>query len=29
LRVSAHAYNSLEDIDLVLEALARHRQLLA
>jgi selenocysteine lyase/cysteine desulfurase len=29
LRVSPHAYNSLEDVDLVLEALARHRQLLA
>jgi selenocysteine lyase/cysteine desulfurase len=29
LRISAHAYNSLEDIDLVLEALTRHRQLLA
>jgi selenocysteine lyase/cysteine desulfurase len=29
LRISAHAYNSVEDIDLVLEALAKHRQLLA
>jgi len=29
LRISAHAYNSLEDIDLVLEALARHKHLLA
>ena len=29
LRISAHAYNSLEDIDLVLEALARHKRLLA
>jgi selenocysteine lyase/cysteine desulfurase len=29
LRISPHAYNSLEDVDLVLEALARHRQLLA
>jgi selenocysteine lyase/cysteine desulfurase len=29
VRISAHAYNSLEDIDLVLEALARHRALLA
>jgi selenocysteine lyase/cysteine desulfurase len=29
VRISAHAYNSLEDIDVVLEALARHRQLLA
>jgi selenocysteine lyase/cysteine desulfurase len=29
LRISAHAYNSLEDVDLVLEALAQHRQLLA
>ena len=29
LRISAHAYNSLEDIDLVLEALTRHRHLLA
>jgi selenocysteine lyase/cysteine desulfurase len=29
LRISAHAYNSLEDVDLVLEALARHKHLLA
>jgi selenocysteine lyase/cysteine desulfurase len=29
LRISAHAYNSLDDIDLVLEALAQHRGLLA
>jgi selenocysteine lyase/cysteine desulfurase len=29
LRISAHAYNSLEDIDLVLEALAQNKQLLA
>jgi selenocysteine lyase/cysteine desulfurase len=29
LRVSAHAYNSLEDIETVLAALARHRRLLA
>jgi selenocysteine lyase/cysteine desulfurase len=29
LRVSAHAYNTGEDIDAVLAALARHRQLLA
>jgi selenocysteine lyase/cysteine desulfurase len=29
LRISAHAYNSLEDIDLVLEALAQHKKLLA
>jgi selenocysteine lyase/cysteine desulfurase len=29
LRISAHAYNSMEDIDLVLEALAHHKQLLA
>jgi selenocysteine lyase/cysteine desulfurase len=29
LRISAHAYNSLEDIDVVLEALSRHRDLLA
>ena len=28
VRISPHAYNSLEDIDLVLEALARHRHLL-
>jgi selenocysteine lyase/cysteine desulfurase len=28
LRISAHAYNSVEDIDLVLEALARHKHLL-
>jgi selenocysteine lyase/cysteine desulfurase len=29
LRVSAHAYNSHEDVDAVLAALARHRRLLA
>jgi selenocysteine lyase/cysteine desulfurase len=29
LRISAHAYNSLEDVDLVLEALAANRELLA
>ena len=29
LRVSAHAYNTVEDIDAVLAALARHRALLA
>ena len=29
LRISAHAYNSLADIDLVLEALAQNKQLLA
>ena len=29
VRISAHAYNSLEDIDLVLEALAANRELLA
>jgi len=29
LRISAHAYNSLEDVDLALEALAQHRRLLA
>jgi selenocysteine lyase/cysteine desulfurase len=29
VRISPHAYNSLEDIDLVLEALGRHRHLLA
>ena len=29
LRVSAHAYNTVEDIDHVLEALTRHRGLLA
>ncbi len=29
VRISPHAYNSLEDIDLVLEALAAHRELLA
>jgi selenocysteine lyase/cysteine desulfurase len=29
LRVSAHSYNSADDIDAVLEALARHRHLLA
>jgi selenocysteine lyase/cysteine desulfurase len=27
LRISAHCYNSLEDVDTVLEALARHRDL--
>ena len=29
LRVSAHAYNTVEDIDAVLAAFARHRALLA
>lgn len=29
LRISAHAYNSVEDVELVLESLARHRSLLA
>jgi selenocysteine lyase/cysteine desulfurase len=29
LRVSAHAYNTLEDVDRVLAALERHRALLA
>jgi selenocysteine lyase/cysteine desulfurase len=29
LRLSAHAYNSTDDVDLVLESLARHRRLLA
>jgi selenocysteine lyase/cysteine desulfurase len=29
LRISAHAYNSREDVDAVLAALARHRRLLA
>jgi selenocysteine lyase/cysteine desulfurase len=29
LRISAHAYNSVDDVDLVLESLARHRSLLA
>jgi selenocysteine lyase/cysteine desulfurase len=29
VRISAHAYNSLEDIDVVLEALARHKHLIA
>jgi selenocysteine lyase/cysteine desulfurase len=29
LRVSAHAYNTAEDVDAVLAALARHRELLA
>jgi selenocysteine lyase/cysteine desulfurase len=29
VRISPHAYNSLEDVDLVLEALGRHRHLLA
>jgi selenocysteine lyase/cysteine desulfurase len=28
VRISPHAYNSLEDIDLVLDAIARHRHLL-
>ena len=29
LRISAHAYNSAEDVDAVLAALARNRRLLA
>ncbi len=29
LRISFHAYNTTEDVELVLEALAKHRQLLA
>jgi selenocysteine lyase/cysteine desulfurase len=29
LRVSAHAYNTVEDIDAVLAALTRHRTLLS
>ena len=29
LRISAHLYNSEGDVDAVLEALARHRRLLA
>jgi selenocysteine lyase/cysteine desulfurase len=29
LRVSLHAYNTVEDVDAVLAALARHRALLA
>ena len=29
LRISLHAYNTSEDVELVLEALAKHRQLLA
>jgi selenocysteine lyase/cysteine desulfurase len=29
LRISAHAYNSVEDVDAVLESLQRHRKLLA
>ncbi len=29
LRISAHCYNAVEDVDAVLEALARHRRLLA
>ena len=29
VRISAHAYNSTEDIDAVLASLARHRELLA
>ena len=29
LRISAHLYNSVEDVDAVLQALARHRRLLA
>jgi selenocysteine lyase/cysteine desulfurase len=29
LRISAHAYNSVEDVDAVLASLQRHRQLLA
>jgi selenocysteine lyase/cysteine desulfurase len=28
LRISAHCYNSIEDVELVLEALARNRHLL-
>ena len=28
LRISAHAYNSVEDVDAVLASLARHRRLL-
>jgi selenocysteine lyase/cysteine desulfurase len=29
LRISAHCYNSVEDVDAVLESLTRHRRLLA
>jgi selenocysteine lyase/cysteine desulfurase len=29
LRISAHCYNSVEDVDAVLASLARHRRLLA
>jgi selenocysteine lyase/cysteine desulfurase len=29
LRISAHCYNSVEDVDAVLASLQRHRQLLA
>jgi selenocysteine lyase/cysteine desulfurase len=29
LRVSAHAYNTTDDVDTVLDALRRHRELLA
>jgi selenocysteine lyase/cysteine desulfurase len=29
LRISAHCYNTVEDVDTVLAALQRHRQLLA
>ena len=29
LRISAHAYNSVEDVDAVLASLRRHRKLLA
>jgi selenocysteine lyase/cysteine desulfurase len=29
LRISAHCYNSFDDVDAVLESLTRHRRLLA